>query len=69
MFFYFYTIAIDVFVVLIMIFVKLVFLRVIMQKNMMELIRLKNIVNRYEGEREGKGWIDGFLCRLHHLKI
>jgi hypothetical protein len=41
-------IDIDVFDVLIMIFVKLVFLRVIMRKNMMEVIRLKNIVNKYE---------------------
>ena len=46
--FEFNEIGIDVFDVLIMIFVKLVFLRVIMPRNMMEIIRLKNIVNKYE---------------------
>jgi len=37
-----------------MIFVKLVFLRVIMLKNMMGLIQLKNIVNKYEEVKERK---------------
>lgn len=41
-------IVIDVFDVSIMICVKPVFLRVIMQNIMMDLIQLKNIVNKYE---------------------
>jgi hypothetical protein len=62
-FFYFYDLDIDVFVVLIMIFVKLVFLRVIMRRNMMGLIRLKNIVNKYVIERNGLIDRGGLFCR------